>query len=82
MIVGCTECINELGPLHVCASGSEALRRRNLRSPMSSSFNIIAVAFSTRLKFSEATARKRSAAKGDSRRFVVRRWSQCAFGKR
>ncbi len=69
-----------MAPLATSASNSGASRRRNVFSAMSSVFQITAVAFSTFLNRLAAAVRSRTAAKGDSTGFDVRRCFQCSRG--
>jgi hypothetical protein len=67
-------------PAYTPGSNSGLLRRRKVLSAIWSTFQIIAVAESTFLKRLAAVVRSRTAAKGDSTMFVVRRWRQCSRG--
>jgi hypothetical protein len=67
-------------PLATPASSSGASRRRNVRSAISSVFQITAVAFSTFLYRFAAAVRKRTAAKGDSIGFEVPPWETTEKG--
>ena len=60
-------------------SGAFSLRKR--LSATIKVFQITATAFSTFLNRFAALVRRRTAAKGDSTTFVVRRCVQCSFGK-
>src|SRR3989441_12338691 len=62
-----------MAPLATSASNSGASRRRNVFSAMSSVFQITAVAFFTFLNRLAAAVRSRTAAKGDSTGFDVRK---------
>lgn len=59
-----------------------ALRRRNAGSAICKTFQISVVADSIRLERLPTVVRRRTAAKGDSTTFVVRRCDQCLRGNR
>lgn len=67
-------------PEYTAGSNAGALSRRKVFSAPWRTFQLIAVAASALLNRFAAVVRNRTAAKGNSITFVVRRWRQCSRG--